>query len=98
MRYGELPMLRKIALFGVVAAAALFGGSGPGMALPGPWCLRYDIGSGVMREQCNFESFEACNHERTFWGSTAFCSQNPGYFGPYPQKTRKSKRRPYYYY
>ena len=90
-------MLRKIALFGVVAVAALLGGTGQGMALPGPWCLRYDIGSGVVREQCNFESFEACNHERTFWGSTAFCSQNPGYFGSYPQKTRKSKRRPYYY-
>jgi hypothetical protein len=89
--------MRKVALLGALAGAALIAGASPSVAVPGAWCLRYDIGSGVVREQCNFQSFEACNYERTFWSSTAFCSQNPGYFGPYPEKARKAKRRPYYY-
>ena len=60
----------------------------PSMAVPGPWCLRYSIGAEVSREQCNFPSFEACRSEMYFWGSTAFCSQNPGYFG------RLTRQRP----
>ena len=97
--------MSKLALLGVVAAATWFG-IGPGNAsiLGGPldrapWCLRYDIGGGVVQENCRLPSFEACNYERAFWGSTAFCSPNPAYSGywsnedrPRPRHRKKQRR------
>jgi len=74
--------MRKLLMFGVMATA---------MALPtataeayeGLWCLRYSAGRGSA-ERCSFHTFEACRDERSLYGSTAFCSQNPGYL-PYWQ-------------
>ena len=53
-------------------------------AYEGPWCMRGSAGRGVVTEVCHFQSFEACRNERSLWGSTAFCSQNPRYL-PYWQ-------------
>ena len=59
-------------------------------------------GPGSVAERCNFRTFEACRNERTLWGSTAFCSQNPRYlpywqggFGEEPRRkvSRKKKYR-----
>jgi len=67
--------MRMLVLAGLVAATSL---AGPGPAnAQGSWCLRYSAGTGVVREQCSFFSFEACAAERPFWGSTAFCSPSP---------------------
>ena len=88
--------MRKLLMFGVMATA---------MALPtvtaeayeGLWCLRYSTGRGSA-ERCSFRTFEACRDERSLYGSTAFCSQNPGYL-PYwqgrgfDQKPRKASRK-----
>lgn len=97
--------MSKLALLGVVAAAIWFGiGSGNASILGGPldrapWCLRYDIGGGVVQENCRLPNFEACNYERAFWGSTAFCSPNPAYSGywsdedrPRPRQRKKQRR------
>ena len=81
------------------SAATAADSNGSAQAVPGPWCLRYSIGSEVMSERCNFPNFEACRQEMYFWGSTAFCSQNPAYFwnAPYGEpRYRKHKRRSYY--
>ena len=66
----------------------------------GPWCVLYNAGADVVQENCAMPSFEACNVERSHWGSTAFCHQNPrfaGYWGqpglaPEPRH-RKSRHR-----
>ena len=42
------------------------------------------MGRAVSRRCCHFRTFEACRDERSLWGSTAFCSQNPRYL-PYWQ-------------
>ncbi len=39
---------------------------------------------GSVAEICHFQTFEACRDERSLWGTTAFCSQNPRYL-PYWQ-------------
>ncbi len=88
--------MRKLLMFGVMAAA---------MALPpataeayeGPWCLRFSTGRGSA-ERCSFRTFDACRAERSLYGTTAFCSQNPGYL-PYwqgrgfDQQPRKASHR-----
>jgi len=90
--------MSRFALLGVVVAATWMG-IGPSSAsiLGGPfdrgaWCLKYDIGAGVVREECDFQSFEACNHERPFWGTTAFCNVNPAYRGHWAQDDRPKRR------
>jgi hypothetical protein len=95
--------MRKVALVGLLALAATAADtSGPAAAAPGAWCLRYEIGAEVVQERCHFPNFEACRREMYFWGSTAFCSQNPAYFwnaAPYGEpRYRKSKRKPAKYY
>jgi len=92
----------KLALLSAVAALSSFGiapanAFGWGDLLGGPpdrgaWCLRYDIGAGTVNENCRFESFEACNHERPFFGTTAFCTQNPHFMG-YEQEKRPRPRK-----
>lgn len=61
-----------------------------------PWCVVYDIGAGVVRENCTMPTFQACNAERAIQGSTAFCRQNPafaGYYGePSPQPRKRHRR------
>jgi hypothetical protein len=92
--------MRKLLMFGVMVAA---------MALPtatveaydGLWCLRYSAGRGSSAERCSFQTFEACRNERSFYGSSAFCSQNPGYlpywqgrgFDQQPRKASRKKKR-----
>ena len=51
----------------------------------GTWCLKYSTGPGSVGERCSFRTFEACRNERSLWGGTAFCTQNPGYL-PYREE------------
>ena len=95
--------MSKLALLGLVAAATL-AGSAPSSAWSlfgrpldtAPWCVVYDIGAGVVQENCRMATFAACNRERALLGMTAFCRQNPafaGYHGAEPRrKYRKSRR------
>jgi hypothetical protein len=92
--------MRKVAWLGLLALAATAAGADrrAAAAPPGAWCLYYSVGAEVMSERCDFPNFEACRQERSFWGSTAFCTQNPAYLwnaAPYAQpRSRKSKRKP----
>ena len=45
---------------------------------------RANAGFGSIAEICHFNTFEACRDERSHWGTTAFCSQNPRFL-PYWQ-------------
>jgi hypothetical protein len=90
-------------LMGALAAGGALALSGPASAYEGLWCLRASMGRSVS-EQCHFTTFEACRDERSLWGTTAFCSQNPrylpywqgrGFSGEPPQKMpQKSRHRP----
>ncbi|MGH6741634.1 MAG: hypothetical protein ACREDY_21870 [Bradyrhizobium sp.] len=90
--------MSKFAVFGLVAAATLCT-SVPGHAYSlfgdpldtAPWCVVYDIGAGVVHENCRMPSFQACNAERSLWGSTAFCRQNPAFAGYGPQPAPRSR-------
>ena len=91
--------MRKLLMFGAMAAA---------MALPpataeayeGPWCLRFSTGRGSA-ERCSFRTFDACRAERSLYGTTAFCSQNPRYlpywqgrgFGEEPVRAKRYKKK-----
>jgi len=88
--------MRKLALLGLLAVTPLLDAS-PSLAYyEGPWCLRANVGRS-MAERCHFRTFEACRTERSFYGSTSFCSQNPRYL-PYwsarfaPDQRRKDYR------
>jgi len=83
--------MKTLAMLPLIALATL-GAAATAEAAPGPWCLRYDIGSGVVRERCDFVNFDACRAERAFWSSTAFCSPNPGYAYAPPRQSRRNKR------
>ena len=93
--------MRKLLLGGAMALVMLHPDEPARAQAEGPWCLKYNTGRAV-GERCSFRSFEACRNERTFWGSTAFCTQNPGYlpywqgsFGEEPHRkvSRKKKYR-----
>lgn len=60
----------------------------------GAWCLKARTGRSVA-EICRFATFEACNRERHFYGTTSFCVQSqyrvPG-IEPQQRKIRKRKR------
>jgi hypothetical protein len=83
--------------------AAVLSQAGPAAAAEGTWCLRASVGRGTVTEICHFRSFEACRDERSLWGSSASCTQNPRYlpywqgrgFGEEPPRkfTRKTKKR-----
>jgi hypothetical protein len=94
--------MSKLALLGVIAAATLAGiepGSASILGDPpdrGAWCLRYDIGGGAVQENCRFESFEACNRERSLWGSTASCTQNPAFRGYWDEDRPRTRKKPYH--
>ena len=74
--------MRKLLMFGVMATAMALT-TATAEAYEGLWCLRYSIGRGSA-ERCSFRTFDACRAERSLYGTTAFCSQNPGYL-PYWQ-------------
>ena len=79
-------------LAGAMAASA------PARAYPdGPWCLKANVGAGVVTERCHFGTFEACSAERGVWGSSAFCVQNPRYpallAGPRAPSTSRERVR-----
>jgi hypothetical protein len=93
--------MRRLLIAAALTAAALLH-VGPAAAVEGTWCLRASVGRGAVTERCDFRTFEACRDERSFWGSSAFCTQNPRYlpywqgrFGEEPRRkvTRKSKHR-----
>ena len=75
--------MRKLLWIGLLTAAALLPAANA-EAYEGPWCMRGSAGRGSIAEICHFNTFEACRNERSLWGSTAFCSQNPRYL-PYWQ-------------
>ena len=64
---------------------------------------RANVGPAPSRRSATSGRFEACRDERSLWGTTAFCSQNPRYlpywqgrgFGQEPGRTlsRKKKHR-----
>ena len=93
--------MRKLLWTGLLTAAALLPAA-TAEAYEGPWCMRGNAGRSVT-EICHFQTFEACRNERSLWGTTAFCSQNPRYlpywqgrgFGQEPGRTlsRKKKHR-----
>jgi hypothetical protein len=93
--------MRKF-LWASALTAALLLPAATAEAYEGPWCMRGNAGRSVT-EICHFQSFEACRNERTLWGTTAFCSQNPRYlpywqargFGQEPGRmlSRKKKHR-----
>ena len=76
--------MRKFLLGGLLTVVALLP-TANAEAYEGPWCMRANAGFGSIAEICHFQSFEACRNERSLWGSTAFCSQNPRYL-PYWQR------------
>ncbi len=91
--------MRKITAFaGFLTAACLFGAAPTSATYygGGPWCLRYDIGNGTNRENCEMPSFEACAQERFNWGTTASCTQNPGFAGYSPAPAGKKKKKRHY--
>ena len=94
--------MRKF-LWGGLLTAALLLPAANAEAYDGPWCMRASGGRGSVKEICHFRTFEACRDERSLWGTTAFCSQNPRYlpywqgrgFGPEQGRvlSRKKKHR-----
>ena len=58
-----------------------------------PWCVVYDIGAGVVRENCTMPSYQACNAERALQGRTAFCRPNAA-FARYADEPLRQKRKP----
>jgi hypothetical protein len=58
-----------------------------------PWCVVYDIGNGVVRENCTMPNFAACNAERSIQGTTAFCRQNPAFAGYYARGREPQRRK-----
>lgn len=105
---GDWPM-RNLVISGALAALTLLAAEpARSQEQEGLWCLRGTIGRGV-GERCSFRTFEACRTERSLYGPTAFCSQNPRYlpywqgrfpywqgrFGeqPLPQVVRKKKKK-----
>ena len=96
--------MRKFLLGAAMALAVLLPGKPVVAQIEGTWCLKYPHSPGGVGERCSFRSFEACRNERTLWGSTSFCVQNPGYlpywqgrFGEEPRRkvSRKKKSRQY---
>ena len=93
--------MQRFVWVGLLTAAALLPAANV-EAYEGPWCMRANAGRSVT-EICHFNSFEACRNERSLWGTTAFCSQNPRYlpywqgrgFGQEPGRalSRKKKHR-----
>ena len=92
--------MRRLVLLSLIAASALptTATSRPWSLLgepldTAPWCVVYDIGAGVVRENCTFPSFAVCNQERAMQGSTAFCRQNPAFAGYYAHPRPPQRRR-----
>ena len=91
--------MRRLLWVGLLTAAALLLAANA-EAYEGPWCMRGNLGRSVA-EICHFQTFEACSNERSLWGTTAFCSQNPRYlpywqgrgFGPEPVRALRYKKK-----
>jgi len=91
--------MQRFVWVGLLTAAALLPAANV-EAYEGPWCMRANAGRSVT-EICHFNSFEACRNERSLWGTTAFCSQNPRYlpywrgrgFGPEPVRALRYKKK-----
>lgn len=76
--------MRAILLAAAMAAIA-FSSVSPARAYGNaPWCLKANVGVGVVTERCDFPNFETCGRERPAWGNSAFCVQNSRYL-PYWQ-------------
>ena len=91
--------MRKFLMFAAMATATALPAA-TAEAYEGLWCLRYSAGRSSA-ERCSFQTFESCRDERSLYGGTAFCSQNPGYlpywqgrsFDQQPRKATRKKKR-----
>jgi hypothetical protein len=92
--------MRKLLFVGLLASAALLPVAPAAAQYEGPWCLNANQGRSVT-QICHFRTFEACANERTLYGTTSFCGQNPRYlpywqgrgFGPeQPVKVARKKK------
>ena len=96
--------MRKLLLGGAMALVMLHPDEPARAQAEGPWCLKYNMGR-AGGATLQFQLSEACRDARSLEGSTAFCSQNPGYlpywqgrgFGEEPRRqvARKTKPRRY---
>jgi hypothetical protein len=93
-------VMRRLLWIGLLTVAPLLLAA-DAEAYEGPWCMRANAGFGSIAEICHFNSFEACRNERSLWGTTAFCSQNPRYlpywqgrgFGSEPVRALRYKKK-----
>lgn len=85
--------MTRAGTFGFVAftvVAAIFSSATPSAAYyEGPWCMKSIAGRAEVNI-CHFRTIEHCLAERSFWGSAAFCVQNPRYL---PYWTGREPRR-----
>lgn len=82
----------RVVTFGFVVIATILAGSVSGQAYyEGPWCMKAIVGR-AEHNICHFRTFEQCLGERSFWGGTAFCGQNPNYL-PYRNARGPKPRR-----
>lgn len=63
-----------------------------GQAYQGPWCAVQDVGSGSMREDCSYQTFEECRPE-VIAGNRGFCRPNPRWQGAAAAPTGVRKHR-----
>jgi hypothetical protein len=83
--------MRIFVMLGALAAITLIDVK-PGLAYyESPWCLKANIGRSVI-DICHFRNFEQCRDELFFYGSTAFCVNNPRYL---PDVKTRGKRKPH---
>ncbi len=89
--------MRALIVLGLAAGLLALGGNPSQARYEGPWCMKANAGFGHIIERCHFASFNACNHERAMWGSSAFCVQshrylpNWGYGAEQPRRAAKRK-------
>ncbi|MBM3527182.1 MAG: hypothetical protein FJX62_03765 [Alphaproteobacteria bacterium] len=94
--------MRTLIALGFVAALLTLDGRPSHASYEGPWCMIANAGRDHVIERCHFRSFEACERERQFWGTAAFCNVShrylPNWHGrgidPPRSATRKAKARP----
>ena len=83
----------RLAIFSAAIAASTLTGTTPGAAYEGPWCLTATVGRSVFNI-CNFQTFEQCLQERSFYGGSSFCGQNPRFLPYWRGRTGSAPRRP----
>ena len=83
----------RLAIFLAAVAAIALAGINPSVAYEGPWCLTATITKSTVNI-CNFRTFEQCLQERSLWGGSAFCGQNPRYLPYWTGRGGRASRTP----